>query len=152
MGVFVKHIPCNSCGSSDGMALYDDDSTFCFVCNAGTVSEEYKQEFRNKKNSRKIKKDNSEREYMEEVSKNSKPVITDEKNQEIKSSTSVSGKGFRSLKDECTKQFGVRYLYDEHGEVIEQYYPITQEGQLTGYKIREVPKNFRSIGRTVRIS
>ena len=29
---FVKHVPCNACGSSDGNALYTDGHTFCFVC------------------------------------------------------------------------------------------------------------------------
>jgi twinkle protein len=30
---FVKHLPCTHCSSSDGMALYSDGHTFCFVCN-----------------------------------------------------------------------------------------------------------------------
>jgi twinkle protein len=29
---FLKHIPCEACGSSDGNALYDDGHTFCHVC------------------------------------------------------------------------------------------------------------------------
>lgn len=28
----VRHIPCESCGSSDGNGLYDDGHTYCFVC------------------------------------------------------------------------------------------------------------------------
>ena len=149
MGVFIKHSSCDSCGSSDGKAVYEDSSTWCFVCETGTISEELKEEYKNKKNSRKSKKANTERDHMEETSKSTKPAITDEKNKEIKENTSISGKGYRGLKDEYSKLFGVRYGYDEKtGEVNEQYYPVTQEGQLTGYKIREIPKNFRSIGRT----
>ena len=30
---FIKHMPCTSCSSSDGMALYSDGHTHCFVCN-----------------------------------------------------------------------------------------------------------------------
>ena len=30
---FVKHLPCDACPSSDGMALYSDQHTHCFVCN-----------------------------------------------------------------------------------------------------------------------
>ena len=30
---FVKHLPCTTCPSSDGMALYSDGHTHCFVCN-----------------------------------------------------------------------------------------------------------------------
>lgn len=33
---FVKHVPCESCGSSDGNSLYDDGHTHCFVCQAHT--------------------------------------------------------------------------------------------------------------------
>ena len=29
---FVRHIPCDTCGSSDGNSLYSDGHTFCFVC------------------------------------------------------------------------------------------------------------------------
>lgn len=32
MANFVEHIACDSCGSSDGNALYDDGSAFCFAC------------------------------------------------------------------------------------------------------------------------
>lgn len=31
---FLKHIPCEECGSSDGNSLYTDGHTYCFVCNA----------------------------------------------------------------------------------------------------------------------
>jgi twinkle protein len=29
---FVRHEPCENCGSSDGKSLYSDGHTFCFVC------------------------------------------------------------------------------------------------------------------------
>ena len=31
---FVRHMPCNHCGSSDANSLYSDGSTFCFKCHA----------------------------------------------------------------------------------------------------------------------
>ena len=33
---FVKHGPCSSCGSSDGVAIYSDNHQVCFVCDAYT--------------------------------------------------------------------------------------------------------------------
>lgn len=30
---FVRHLPCNNCGSSDANSLYSDGHTFCFRCN-----------------------------------------------------------------------------------------------------------------------
>jgi len=37
---FIKHLPCTSCTSSDGMALYSDGHTHCFVCNTTTRSDD----------------------------------------------------------------------------------------------------------------
>jgi twinkle protein len=31
---FVRHLPCDNCGSSDANSLYSDGHTFCFSCNA----------------------------------------------------------------------------------------------------------------------
>ena len=33
---FVRHIPCDKCGSSDGNSLYSDGHTYCFVCHNRT--------------------------------------------------------------------------------------------------------------------
>ena len=33
---FVRHIPCENCGSSDGNSLYSDGHTYCFVCHHRT--------------------------------------------------------------------------------------------------------------------
>ena len=84
---------------------------------------------------------------MEEV-KSTKPAITPEEAAKIKSETSVKGNNFRGITDATYAYFGVRNALSEDDEVIEQYYPCTQEGQLVGYKVREVPKSFYSKGRT----
>lgn len=42
---FIKHVPCEACGSSDAGSLYDDGHTFCMVCEAYTAGDgEAKQE------------------------------------------------------------------------------------------------------------
>ena len=33
---FVRHMPCDNCGSSDGNSLYSDGHTYCFVCHNRT--------------------------------------------------------------------------------------------------------------------
>ena len=33
---FVRHMPCEECGSSDGNSLYSDGHTYCFVCHNRT--------------------------------------------------------------------------------------------------------------------
>ena len=40
MAEFIRHEPCEACGSSDAKAIYDDGSTFCFSCQ--TVTEKMK--------------------------------------------------------------------------------------------------------------
>ena len=36
---FVRHLPCDNCGSSDAASLYTDGHTFCFSCNAYSKGE-----------------------------------------------------------------------------------------------------------------
>lgn len=145
MAAFIKHTNCEKCGSSDGKAVYEGGSSHCFVCEHTVPSNEYKES--NPQKVSKVRTTVKEEKSME-VKPSGKPAMTPDENAEIKATTGVSGKGFRGLKDETTKPFGVRYAYDDDGEVEEQYYPTTQDGQIVGYKIREVPKNFYSKGRT----
>ena len=37
---FVRHMPCDNCGSSDGNSLYSDGHTYCFVCHNRTGDNE----------------------------------------------------------------------------------------------------------------
>lgn len=147
MGVFVKHVACESCGSTDGKAVYDDGSSFCWVCSKTVPSAEYIQQNKQGKSSTRTVKQTKEKEDMEEKT-NSKPIITEEENARIKSETGTDSKGYRGIRTDISKIFGVRYEYSEDDEVQKTYYPVTYEGELSGYKIREVPKNFRSIART----
>lgn len=147
MGEFVKHTACPSCGSSDGLAVYSDNSSHCFVCQKTVPSEEFKEEH-NTKNKPKIRKEVMQQETTGKPVKE-KETISEEKAQQIKEETSTRCNGYRGLSDNITSYFGVRHSFsEEDGSVIEQYYPCTQNGKLTGYKVREVPKDFKSIGRT----
>lgn len=155
MSRFVKHTSCEQCGSKDNFALYVDDDGYesghCFGCQFTIPSREYleQQEDSKSSNSSRVKTKSKHLEEDMEIKPSNKPAISDEENKEIKSYTSLKGNGFRGIRDDIYAMFGVRHSYDEStGEVIEQYYPVTQDGQLSGYKIREVPKNFRSKGRT----
>lgn len=152
MADFIRHEACDQCGSKDNKAVYSDGSSHCFGCGFTIPSEAWLEENADKGKSKSKVKTSSRKEDNSMSfgeSKTTKPAITEEENQAIKGKTSTSGNGFRSIRDDVYKYFGVRHSYDEKtGEVTEQYYPVTQEGQISGYKIREVPKNFRSIGRT----
>jgi len=150
MANFIRHTNCEKCGSVDNYALYDDGSGHCFGCGFTKVSDEYKEllEHQQKTKHKSKVKSFKEKEDME-IKPSSKPALTQEENTAIKAETAVDGKGFRGITRETYAKFGVRHAFSiEDGTVIEQYYPCTQEGQLVGYKIREVPKDFYSKGRT----
>jgi len=141
MANFVKHTDCPDCGSSDGLAIYEDNSSHCFVCLKTVPSEEYK-EANQKKSSSKIKlsvKSTVKQKENMEV----KPSITQEKNLEIKGNTGVDTLGYRGIRTEISKQFGVRYEYnDSEEEVTKSFYPCTRGYELSGYKVRKHPKDF----------
>lgn len=144
MAQFIKHTACSSCSSSDAYAVYSDGSGHCFSCGFTVLSEEYKENLDEPKVRSSIRKDK----VLTDKPISTKPAISVEENQEIKANTVIDPGVFRGLRKDVSSVFGVRYTMDDNGAVVEQYYPCTQDGQLVGYKIREVPKNFRSVGRT----
>lgn len=152
MGVFVKHTSCSKCGSSDGLAVYQDSSVHCFVCGYTKPSEEYvdsSQESSVKSQSVQLVQSKSKGEVkVNQTVQSTKPAITQEEVQEIKDVTSTKCNSFRGIRDDVTTYFGVRHSFNDEGEVQEQYYPCTQEGALVGFKVRGVPKSFHSTGRT----
>ena len=143
MGEFVKHMACPSCGSSDGLAIYSDDSSHCFVCQKTVPSEEFKEA---NKEPKKVRKSVRKEVMTEKV----KTAVTSQQTEELKSRTSLSARGYRGIKDETLKTFGVRTEFNEEtGEVYCTYYPCTVNGELSGWKPRVHPKQFGgSIGQT----
>lgn len=142
---FLKHTSCPKCGSSDANAIYSDGGSYCWSCEYTVVSEDYKQQHLGNK-----RKGNQPMTQQVETEKKSKPIITQEQAEEVKQETSFSADNYRGIRDETYKYFGVRHSVKEStGELDRQYYPVTQESTLVGYKIRELPKKFgNSIGRT----
>ena len=148
MGDFIRHDHCEKCGSSDGKAIYSDGSYFCWVCSNVKPSKEYLDSVKpSKKKGKEVKPMEDE---FGEVQKKSKPVITEEQREEIKSSTGYTKENYRGIRAETYKTFGVRHSVDaDTGKLHTQYYPVTQGGELVGYKLRELPKQFGgSVGRT----
>ena len=86
MGEFVKHMACPSCGSSDGLAIYSDDSSHCFVCQKTVPSEEFKEATAGETVRMKPKK--KENLALNDKVKE-KEAITDEKALQIKEETST---------------------------------------------------------------
>ena len=141
---FVKHTACPSCGSSDGLAIYSDDSSHCFVCQKTVPSEEFKDEKKKPK-----RKGLTEKKGKDEMTEKVKASVTPEETESLKGKTGLTAGGYRGIRDDVLKVFGVRTELDESDEVLARYYPCTTEGELTGWKRRGHPKNFGgSIGNT----
>jgi KaiC/GvpD/RAD55 family RecA-like ATPase len=103
----------------------------CYACTFTILSDEEKE-------ARGI---DDEEEEDETVS--TKEPLTKEENEQIKTYTGIKSKGWRGIKDDTNKFFGVRYTYDEEtGEPDAQYVPTTIGGKLVGYKVRQFPKDF----------
>ena len=147
---FVKHTNCEECGSTDNYALYSDNSGHCFGCGHTVLSDEYKKELKEKKPLQmRVRASAVSTEQKQERVAMSKEMITDEENEELKSRTELSGKGYRGISDEVLKFFGCRTEFDDDGEVYARYYPYTIDGKLSGYKVRKHPKTFGgNIGNT----
>lgn len=128
---FLGHGPCDKCGSSDAVGIYEEGPATCFSCGAvhpnpedkgKSMNTAFKQEFNQELN---FQKDFHKLEEIEEYS-------------------------FRGFKDRqipktITEYFGVRAGVDINNEVIEHYYPYGIN-KIAGYKIRTLPKTFRSVG------
>jgi archaellum biogenesis ATPase FlaH len=133
--------PCMFCGSSDGFHFYGEGKGgHCFVCLRSILSD-------NKKAELGIGKFEWTDEMEREVS--TKSLLTQEEAEQIKGYTGTRGLGSRGVSDDTFKAYAVRFKYDEgSGEVVETFYPYTEEYKPAGYKVRVMnPKNFRSIGK-----
>ena len=78
----------------------------------------------------------------------SKEKITKEQIEKVKEETGTKGYGLREITDATYKVYSVRHSYSaETGEPIEQFYPVTESNEMSGFKIRILPKDFSTIGK-----
>lgn len=141
MGNVVRKEPCPKCRemggdkSGDNLVIYEDESSYCFACGYCVLSEEEKER-RGLNN------------YVYEETSMSEP-LTKEQIKEIRDTTGNKGQNSRGITDETFRKYGVRFEYDEEsGDVSSHFYPVTTDYEISGFKIREIPKKFRSTGKT----
>lgn len=144
MDYVIGKNPCRKCQANsrdkkgDNFYYYGEGlGGHCFSCGYSLVSDARREE---------LGWDNAEDED-EEVS--TRERLTDEEQEQIKEYTGTRGNGYRGIRDETSRPFGVRYAYDaETGEPNAQYVPCTIEGKLVGYRVRVFPKDFgHSVGK-----
>lgn len=125
---------CISCDSSDAMAVYlnvNDDgeektTAYCFSCNSYFNHEKVQES------------------GVKLIQKESKKVeVVD-----FSHIQSIPFRGWkkRGITKDVSAKYGVHTLLDENMEMLERYYPSTQDGKIVGYKKRSAGKQFTSIG------
>lgn len=121
MGKIVnRNQPCTdaSCGSSDAMQIYEDGTTFCFSCKAyGRIVGDTKT-------------------YRENDMHTLQEIATFD----------TRGIKERSVEKEICEFYGVKVGYNPDREIIAHYYPYGV-GEVSGYKVRELPKSFSVVGK-----
>lgn len=118
--IVTKNQPCTdtNCGSSDAMQVYEDGTTFCFSCKAyGRVVGETKT-------------------YRENDMHTLQEIATFD----------TRGIKERSVEKEICEFYGVKVGYSPDKEIIAHYYPYGV-GEVSGYKVRELPKSFSVVGK-----
>lgn len=135
---FIRHDSCPKCPSTDGFAVYaNEGGGHCFVCGFTQPSKDF------------LEKNGYGYEYNEEL--DSMGIeFNSEVHDKIKAETGLDSKGYRGVRTDISKYFGVRYQYSEaDGSVVKTLYPCTKNYEISGYKVRNHPKDFRgSFGET----
>ena len=122
--IAIRNQPCDDCGSSDAKQIYEDNSTFCFSCRKSTkgLIEE-----------RQTMNDTTHKPYYG-------PSIS-----EVRDDYPIRGFKERNIHKQIAEHYKVKVSYDIEGQIDTHYYPYTTGGHtITGYKVRELPKNFKA--------
>lgn len=105
----IGHSECLSCPSSDGMAVYDDDHAYCFVCN--TYFD--------------LTDDNRPTNYVDRGVNYMEPQSIDKRKPAIGSAPSTLVD--RRISKNTLERYGVTLRYGANGEVTEHFYPYFDE-------------------------
>jgi twinkle protein len=116
---FVRHLPCEACGSSDANGLYDDGHTWCFSCGRYVPPE-----------GNSTTHSNGERRVSKEFLSGQFQALE-----------------ARGLTEETCRKFGYRVAYDpQSGKVVQVADYRDAEGDLVAQKVRRKDKTFSIIG------
>ena len=143
--------------SGDNLHVYglDDDGRglgcHCFACNFTVPSEEFLAEVGRDSFSGSFDKKGESMISKRDEEKLKEKSLTPEQLAEIyeKTSDTLTTK-YRGLDGNVAKELGVRWEYNTDGSLKAMYFPayVKDNGEMkvTGYKVRDLPKNFHSFG------
>ena len=123
--IVTKNQPCDDCGGSDPLQIYEDGSKFCFSCRKSTPAPK----------------------GVEMTNDDFEPVSYGLSLREVQEDYPSRGFKERNVYKQVSQHYGVRVSYDIDGVIDSHYYPYFNEDNLVGYKVRKLPKEFSSIGK-----
>ena len=132
--------PCESCGSSDAFASYDDGVGTCFSC--GTSKKLGDADVSNNSSTDRVRNDAGFHDNQQPTSSVSKGFDSVES---IHSYSSYP-MGSRGISKEVVDHFNVKMETSQDGKQASHFYPLTKNGVITAYKQRVLPKDFRHVG------
>ena len=113
---FIKHIPCEACGSKDNNSLYDDGHTYCFGCHIRTAPSTQINSVRNTNTVAPLNVDGGVYGPLSD----------------------------RGISENTAKKYGVKVIHNRVGGLAQHHYPYFINNELTATKIRYVKeKGFR---------
>lgn len=110
MGRFVKHKPCEKCGSSDGCAVYDNGSTYCWVCHKSSGGKRQAEAM-------------SQRDWTGTMN-------------EIDALPSANMLA-RGIHHEIAARYGVKVEYDGQRNELAYYFPLYSNGVQVGWQKKD---------------
>lgn len=134
-GEFIKHVPCIHCTSSDALSVYQHTNDqgepyfdgFCFACNTYVKPEEL------------IDFNPEDVEYSMNDSVDINAPLEFE----------CRGWKERRVGKPVSEFYGIRSEFDDNGKIVKRYYPVTENGTLTGWHVRDCNNkdNFYTLGK-----
>ena len=125
--IVTKNQPCEKCGSSDAKQIYEEGSAFCFSCRASFPAP----------------REGTSQLMFEQQEFSSWGNNLDE----IRDEYAVRGFKERNIVKQVSEHYGVKVSYDIDGGIDAHYYPYYAGDELSGYKVRKLPKDFTSVGK-----
>jgi len=114
---------CPACPSSDGFAIYDDGHGYCYVCN------HYERNIDNE-------------------SENEMPLDSNNTSLELFIANLGDSRGCqeRRITKTVAEHYGVKVNYDSNRNITAYNYPYYKDNELVAYKVRTLPKQFKTVG------
>lgn len=141
------------CTSSDALSIYQEEDEqgnvtyngYCFSCGQGFGA----NHVHNSSHAKELGVEEGVVKHKHSFALVAKAEpLTSEQIGQLKKSIGFTDRPYRSLQPEWLRFFGHMVERNKYGEPVSIYYPETEEGKVTGFKIRYLPKSFGKVGRT----